>query len=161
VFRKKADPKLDRLRSIPLLQGCTQGQFETVAELSALRTYEPRDVLIEEDAPSSALFVIVDGSVEVTGDGGILANLGAGSVLGESAILDWWVPPKGERSQYETGRRTATVTASADAPVEALVIEPAGFERLRTEVPGVARRLVDEIRQRFRTGEPEPGPEQG
>lgn len=157
MFRR-ADPKLDRLNSIPLLRGCTQGQLETVAELTAFRTYEPRDILVEEDAPSSALFVIVDGSVDVTSGDVVVANLGPGSVLGESAILDWWVPPKGERSRYETGRRTATVTASADAPVEVLVVEPAGFERLRDELPSVARRLVDEIRQRFRTGEPEPSP---
>lgn len=130
----------------PLLEGCSQGQLETVAELSTLRTYQPDGVLIEEAAPSAALFAIVDGSVVVTGDDGVLATLGRGSVLGESEILDWWVPPKGERSRCETGRRTATVAATAEAPVDALAIDPAGFERRRDEVPEGARRLGDETR---------------
>lgn len=155
-----ADRKQERLQDIPLLEGCTKGQLKTVAELSSLRTCAPRDVLIEEDAPSNELFVIVEGSVDILSGDEHLANLTAGSVLGESSILDWWVPPKGERSKYETGRRTATVAASRDAPVEVLVIEPVGFERLRDEVPQVASRLVDAIRARFRADEPEAGPQQ-
>lgn len=149
VFKRR-NPKIDGLQRIPLLEGCTQGELKTVAELSALRTYEPGTVLIEKDSPSGELLVIVDGSVDVTDDGALLATLDAGSVLGESAILDFWRPPKEQRSTYETGRRTATVTAGSDAPVEALVFEPAGYEKLRDAVPHLARQLANEVNRRFR-----------
>ncbi|MFO7960221.1 MAG: cyclic nucleotide-binding domain-containing protein [Nitriliruptoraceae bacterium] len=156
MFKRRKTPS-QRLQTIPLLEGCSQKELQTLAERSSLRTYDAGSVLVEQDSPSAEMFLIVDGSVVVTDEAEALATLGAGTVLGESAILDWWLPPKDRRSKYETGRRTATVTASSDAPVEAVVIEPAGFERLRDEAPGVARRLMEELRRRVRDDDTEPG----
>lgn len=157
MFKRRKTPS-ERLQAIPLLEGCAQQELRTLAEVSSLRTYEAGSVLVEQHSPSAEMFLIIDGSVAVTNEAEALATLGAGTVLGESAILDWWLPPKDRRSKYETGRRTATVTASSDTPVEAVVIEPSGFERLRDEAPGVAQRLTDELRRRVRDDDTETGP---
>jgi len=157
VFKRQKTPT-QPLQGIAVLEGCSQQELQTLAELSSLRTYDASSVLVEQDSPSAEMFLIVDGSVVVSDESATLATLGSGTVLGESAILDWWLPPKDRRSKYETGRRTATVTASADAPVEAVVIEPAGFEQLREKAPGVARRLMDELRRRVREDDSEAGP---
>lgn len=156
MFKRRKTPS-PQLQKLPLLEGCSQQELQHLAELSSMRTYDASSVLVEQDSPSAEMFLIVDGSVVVTNEAETLATLGPGTVLGESAILDWWLPPKDRRSKYETGRRTATVTASSQAPVEAVVIEPAGFERLRHEAPGVARRLMDELRRRVRDDDTEAG----
>lgn len=85
-------------------------------------------------------------------DGDTVATLEDGNVVGESALLD---RGRDHRSEYSTGKRTATVTAAPDSHVETLVFEPRGFEALREEVPREALRLMNEMSRRFRDGEPE------
>jgi len=101
VFKRRKTPS-ERLQANPLLEGCWQQELRTLAELSSLRTYAAGSVLIEQDSPSAEMFLIVDGSVAVTNETEALATFGAGTVLGESAILDRWLPPKDRRSKYET-----------------------------------------------------------
>jgi CRP-like cAMP-binding protein len=155
---KRADAKLDQLAGIPLLQDCGRSELRTVSEIASVVTYEPGSVLIDEGSLGSEVFVIMDGSVVVTRDGTTLATLEPGAVLGEAALLDWWSPPRHQDSTYASGRRTASVTASADAAVEVLVFEPRSFEELRAKVPGVARQLLSDVGRRFRKDEPETSP---
>jgi hypothetical protein len=77
--------------------------------------------LIEQGQPGEALYLILDGMLEVDVDGKPVAELGPGALVGERAIL-------------ETGRATATVTAKT--PVRAARI-PAGVID-RTELEKVA-----------------------
>lgn len=81
-----------------------------------------------------------------------MATVEDGKLVGESAMLDWWRPPRAEQRTYDSGRRTATVTASPDTGVATLVFDPGRFEKLREEHPRVALRLLNEMRSRFRSG---------
>ena len=115
-------------------------------------SYEPGGVVIEEGGFSHHFFVVVDGSVEVTHDETLLATVSEGSVLGEAALLDWWTPPRDQRADFESGRRTASVTGSADQPVKMLVFDQRAFEDLRETAPAVAFRLIDAVRHQSRHG---------
>ncbi|MHA6782552.1 cyclic nucleotide-binding domain-containing protein [Pseudonocardia saturnea] len=64
----------------------------------AVRTLPAGAVLARQGEPGDALFLLLDGVLEVDVDGGALTELGPGAVLGERAVL-------------EGGRRTATLTA--------------------------------------------------
>lgn len=154
MFKKK-DEKLRELEKIPLLKDFASDELRTISKHAELVTYEPGSTLIEEGSLSSEFFIIVEGSVLVEKDGDTVATLEDGNVVGESALLDWWAPPRDHRSEYSTGRRTATVTAASDSQVRTLVFEPRGFEALREEVPRVALRLMNEMSRRFRGDEPE------
>lgn len=132
----RSDPKLTRLEGVPLFQGCDAREIRAIGRLGDLLSCDEGTVLIEQGGHGGEAFVIIDGSVTVTRDGDILAELGAGDVIGEVAVLDG-------------GRRTATVTA--DTPVELLVFDPRSFKSLLREAPAVARRLLTEMGRRVRT----------
>lgn len=78
--------------------------------------------LIEQGQPGEALYLILDGMLEVDVDGEPVAELGPGALVGERAIL-------------ETGRATATVTART--PVRAARIPAEVIDR--TELEKVAK----------------------
>ena len=74
--------------------------------------------LIEQGQPGEALYLILDGMLEVDVDGEPVAELGPGALVGERAIL-------------ETGRATATVTAKT--PVRAARIPAEVIDRTELE----------------------------
>jgi hypothetical protein len=62
------------------------------------------EVLVEEGAPGTSVFLVLDGVLTVTVDGSDVAQLGPGAVVGERAL-------------FEGGRRTATLTAASPCKV--------------------------------------------
>jgi CRP-like cAMP-binding protein len=83
----------DFLKKIPIFNGLSHWQRKKVGELLYLRDYEAGEHLFELDQPGAAVFLIYSGkvSVEVDGDDGsrvVLAELEAGSFIGELALLD-------------------------------------------------------------------------
>jgi SAM-dependent methyltransferase len=91
-------------------------------------------VLIAEGDVGAEVFVLLDGTAEVTCKGEALATLGPGEIFGEMAAFDG-------------GIRTATVTAASD--VELLLIEPRGL----TDVipPGsLAHKMLSTLSERLR-----------
>jgi CRP-like cAMP-binding protein len=75
----------------------------------------------------SVILLVLDGLVEVEADGGELAKLGPGTVLGERASL-------------EQGRRTATVRALADCRIASYPAAALPLDDLREVAPGSTRK---------------------
>jgi hypothetical protein len=76
--------------------------------------------LIEQGQPGEAIYLILDGMLEVEVDGDPVAELGPGAIVGERAIL-------------EAGKATATVTARTPvraARIPADVIDPSELEKV-------------------------------
>lgn len=146
---KRSNEALDRLKTIPLLANCRTKELRAIDDNAEVVTYDPSTVLIEEGSLSNSLFLIVEGSAVVTKGDETLATVGPGTVLGEAALLDYWVPPSGEKTKYDSGRRTASVTVADDAPIEALTIELRNFEVLRSDAPAVAQLLLSGLNKRF------------
>jgi signal transduction histidine kinase len=110
------DEIVERLRETPLFAGVEDGPLQRLVERGEVVDLQPGEVLIREGDEADALFVVLDGELEVarqSGDSRIpLAVVGPGSLQGEIAAL-------------EGGRRLATVSATRVAevlriPVEAL-----------------------------------------
>lgn len=146
---KRSNPKVDRLKAIGLFEGLGDRDLRATSEHAEFTTHEPGATLVEEGELSSSVYLIVEGSAIVTRESDVLATIGAGTVLGEAALLDYWEPPSGEKARYDAARRTATVTATKNAPLEVLSFEPRAFERLRDEAPAVAQRLLSGLNKRF------------
>lgn len=90
------------LASVPLLSSLDAKTLKRLAQDAKRRTYEPGDVIIREEAPASALYIILSGRVRVDKnpavEGEPLAHLTAGDFFGELALI-------------EDNPRSATITA--------------------------------------------------
>lgn len=78
------------------------------------RSLASGDVLMRQGEPGGDLYLVLDGILEVAVDGGVVAEVGPGALVGERAVV-------------ETGVRTATLTATT--PVRVAVLDPSRFDR--------------------------------
>jgi CRP-like cAMP-binding protein len=125
----------DPIRAIPLFQGCSDRSLEIIAGIVEETSFPAGAVLVREGDAGESLIIIRSGSASVEQGGRTLRQLGAGDFLGEIALID--------------GRpRTATVTATE--PIEALVIDRAGFARIMDEFPVIRYDLVSALTRRLR-----------
>jgi CRP-like cAMP-binding protein len=91
---------VDRLRLTPLFGGLTDDQLDRLVEMGEIVDLAPGEALIREGDEADALYVVLDGELDVTKRSGRtdipLARVGPGSLQGEIAAL-------------EGGRRLASV----------------------------------------------------
>jgi CRP/FNR family cyclic AMP-dependent transcriptional regulator len=92
-------------------------------------------VLIEQGQPGREAFIVLKGKATVRRNGKRLASLGAGSMVGELALLDH-------------GPRTATVTCDTDCDV--LVISQRHFHGVLDDVPALSHKLLSTLASRLR-----------
>jgi CRP/FNR family cyclic AMP-dependent transcriptional regulator len=155
MCRSQADRVLDRpvrnpvavaaveiLRTVPLFEGMTDRSVEAVAGLARAATFPAGEVLTREGDPGDRFIVLTAGTAKVTQGERRLRTLGPGDFFGEISLIDG-------------GPRTATVTATA--PLEALVIERDGFERVMADFPTLRLDLVSALTQRLRERAPADG----
>ena len=128
-----------RLRETPLFAGLDDEPLQRLVELGEIVDLEPGEVLIREGDDADALYVVLDGELEVTKRAGSskipLALVGPGSLQGEIAAL-------------EGGRRLASVRATGAAEVLRIPVE--AIRELLAAGPDVAlaviRTAVDRLR---------------
>ena len=126
---------LDHLASVPLFSACSKKELQAVARASDQIDLPAGRVLCEQDSTGREAFIILDGTAEVRRNGRKVAELGAGNVVGEMALLDH-------------GPRTATVTAST--PLSVLVIGAREFSGIVDDVPPIAHKLLKALAGRVR-----------
>jgi SAM-dependent methyltransferase len=98
-----------RVRRLPIFSDCSDEEFAGVMARSAVLHRGAGEVLIAEGHPGTDVFVLLEGEALVTSHGEQLASLSPGDLFGEMAAFD-------------SGVRTATVTASTS--VALLLIDP-------------------------------------
>jgi CRP/FNR family cyclic AMP-dependent transcriptional regulator len=130
----RADTRVDLLRGLPLFELCSKRDLRRIGALADEREIAAGTELIREGEPGSEFYVVVDGEVDVRRRGRRVARLGAGSYVGEIALLS--------RSP-----RTATVVAAT--PLRVLAISGRDFVALLDTLPElwlkVARTLADRV----------------
>ena len=80
--------KVIALEGVTLFETLGPEDVASIAAIAAEAQYRPGSMIIDEAKPVSALFVILDGSVELTHKGRVMDKAGKGSVLGLWALLD-------------------------------------------------------------------------
>jgi CRP-like cAMP-binding protein len=123
------------LRAAPLFAELSAETLLPVAALCNEVSLERGDVLFESGDMGDALYVLVDGGVEVVKGGEVIARLGPGECVGEMAALD-----------YEP--RSATVRASGSTHMVRL--ERNDLMDLLTDYPELVRSLAAVLVQRIR-----------
>lgn len=131
---------LDVLKKVPLFATMREGDITAFAELVRERTYPKGSVIVFEDDPGDALYLVASGQVKVVliGEDGrevILSVLGEGSFFGEMSLID-------------DQPRSATVIAMTDAAV--LVLRREDFQSRLRNSPEVGIALLRELSRRLR-----------
>lgn len=123
-----------RLEQIPLFADLSRKERDAVAKWADEVDVPAGYHLLDQGRFPHEFFVIAQGTVSVTKDGEHLTDLGPGDFCGEIAIL-------------EHERRTATVVATT--PVSVIVMLARDFETMADEMPEVAERIHQAIRERI------------
>jgi CRP/FNR family transcriptional regulator, cyclic AMP receptor protein len=124
-----------RLQSVPLFSGCSKRELQTISRATKDISHPAGTVIAREGEPGIGLFLIDDGTAEVTIGGRKKASLGAGDFFGEIALLDG-------------GPRTATVTATSE--VKLLGLTEWVFRGLMQEHPTIAIKTLEAMAGRLR-----------
>lgn len=131
---------LETLRRVPLFTHLGEAELVRVGAAARDRAYPKNSVILFEDDPGDALYVVVTGQVKVVliGEDGrevILAVLGAGDFFGEMALID-------------DEPRSAHVIAMEDANL--LVLRREDFQSALQEHPRIALGLLQALSRRLR-----------
>ena len=128
------------LLKVPLFSQLEPAELERVTEISRERTYPKNSVILFEDDPGDALFVVAEGQVKVVliGEDGrevILSVMGEGEFFGEMALID-------------DEPRSAHVIAMEDSTL--LVLRREDFQGILKQTPSIALALLRELSRRLR-----------
>lgn len=127
-------PSADELRAIDLFDGLDDAQLGTWASSAELRTVEDGELLVEQDAPSRGLWLLLAGSVEslVVADGRSerIGHQEAPTWMGAIAALT--EAPVGVEIRAATGGRVA-------------LIPPERFVELALQTPSVHRKVMQRV----------------
>ena len=116
-----------RLAAAPAFAGCKSRDLEELARRSQHSSVPAGWTLISQDTPGDACYVILDGVATVSIRGEVVNELGAGSVVGETALA--------------TGKlRNANV--SAKTPLDLLHLDAAAFEAVTGRRPALRDALL-------------------
>ncbi len=126
---------VSRLANVPLFSDCSQRDLQTVARAVREISHPAGTVIAREGEPGIGLFILLDGTAEVSIGGRKKATLGPGEFFGEIALLDG-------------GPRTATVTAKTN--VNLLGLTEWVFRGLMSEHPSIALKTLQQMAGRLR-----------
>ncbi len=126
---------LDHLRSVPLFASCSVRELQRIAKAGTELSVPSGTTIIDQGQAGREAFVVMEGSLIVKRNGKKVATLGAGSMLGELALLDH-------------GPRTASVVTETDCTL--FVIDQRSFAGVLDTVPSLAHKLLASLAGRIR-----------
>lgn len=131
---------VDDLKRVPLFSDLSAAELERFAEVAREREYPKNSVILFEDDPGDALYVVSGGQVKVVliGEDGrevILSVLSDGDFFGEMSLID-------------DEPRSAHVIAMRDSRL--LVLRRDDFQQQLQQVPSIALKVLKVMVQRLR-----------
>ena len=131
MFGRDGVPKerVELLRNVPLFEGLTDKALKRLDSHVDDVEVLSGEILTFQGKYADQMFVVVTGTAEVTVDGEAVAEVGAGEVIGEIAIL---------------GHRKRTATVRAKTPMRLLVMPPREVGWLLDE-PTLAARVREQL----------------
>jgi CRP/FNR family cyclic AMP-dependent transcriptional regulator len=127
------------LRQVPLFRDLGDADLKSLGALARIRKCRPREVVVLQDLPAHALYVLVCGRVSVSastdGRSVTIGELGPNEIIGEISLLDGGPP-------------SATITAMTK--VELVQIDRRAFAELIDQRPRIAVALLPILAARLR-----------
>ena len=130
----------ERLRRVPLFHQLNEAELERVARAAREKSYPKHSVILFEDDPGDALYIVLRGQVKVVlvGEEGrevILSILKEGDFFGEMALID-------------DQPRSAHVIATEESHL--IVLRRDDFRQCLEESPRIALGLLQALSRRLR-----------
>jgi CRP-like cAMP-binding protein len=94
--------KVMALEAVELLQNLSPEQLARIASIAREVRFTPDQVVLDPSKPSDALYVILDGAVELSRNGEALATAHQNEVLGAWALFDEDPMPVTARTHEDT-----------------------------------------------------------
>jgi CRP/FNR family transcriptional regulator, cyclic AMP receptor protein len=123
------------LKLAPLFADLDKNALKKVALLAETLDIAPGKEIASEGKIAWDLFVIDDGTADVSQDGQPIGTLGPGDFFGEIGLLGG------------SDRRTATVTATS--PMRLIVLSAGRLATIEREMPGVSERVRAALAERM------------
>lgn len=120
---------VEDLRHIALFATMSNADLEEVAKLGEPVDAEPGAVLIDQGDVGLECFLVLDGEAGITSGGQHVATIGAGSIVGEMALV---------------GHRPRNASVVAQTPMRLLAFDIAAFKRVLDDMPA-ARDYIYEL----------------
>jgi CRP-like cAMP-binding protein len=125
--------KAEELKSVPLFASLSDDALRELATWIAEVGVPEGKHLVDQGDYAYHLFVIQEGTAEVTRDGETIAELGPGEFFGEMGVLG-------------KGQRNATVISKS--PMKLLTLWEPDIDRMRKKAPEMLEQLQEAIRER-------------
>jgi CRP-like cAMP-binding protein len=135
MARKKQDPKVAVLKSVPLFAGCTDKELEEISKMAKEVQFPEGKQICKQGQTGLGLHVITDGETKVVINGRTRRRLGPGAFFGEMALLD-------------NGPRSAGVVAESE--VSTLSLSAWDFKEVVGNHPTIALKVLEEMSKRLR-----------
>lgn len=132
-------PTPEQLADVPLFESLSPDELRAIASLTDLRQEDEGALLVGEGASGYSLFVLQEGTANVTSGGETVTTLTAGDFFGEIALLSG-------------GLRTATVTATS--PVTMIVMFGSDFRVFERDFPGASAAMKQSMADRLQRARP-------
>ena len=127
------DTNVEALKRVPLFDGLSKKELTELARAADDLEVPAGQVLCKEGETGQEFFVIVDGKIDVTTKGKLVASRDGGEFVGEIALL-------------EDIPRTATVTTTT--PARLFVLTRQDFRRLVDASPSVEQKVMRALARR-------------
>jgi CRP/FNR family transcriptional regulator, cyclic AMP receptor protein len=128
----------ETLRSIPLFADCEPVHLQVLAFSAQRHDFSEGERIVSQGSKGLAAFLILDGAVELTRDDGAgalrIGEAGPGALIGEIAMI---------------ADRPYSITATARAAVQSVLIDRQLFMRVAEEYPEFGSRVYRAIAKRL------------
>lgn len=114
----------DQLEQVPLFAALTRRQRRVLSRGAVRVEVDPGQVLFDEGSEGHELVVVLRGSVDVVRRGALLATLGPGSAVGESALLT-----QEYRNARLVARTRGEILCLGESDIDVVMAKSAPFAR--------------------------------
>lgn len=125
-----------RLRGVAFFEGFSDDELRRVAGLAEEVDAEAGAELTDQGRPGQEAYVIIEGTAAVVVNGAEIAQVAAGDIVGEMALID---------------HRPRVATVRALTPLKLLSFDAHQFRRLLDEMPKAQVRVMEKLVERLRT----------
>lgn len=136
--RSKATDGGAGLRGLSFFEGFSDAELARVGELAERLEVEPGTCIIDQGRVGQECFVVEHGEVGVYVGEEHIVSLGAGSMIGEMALVD---------------RRPRSASVLAETPVVLLVFDTRAFRQLLSEMPMAEERVLSLLAARLKAND--------
>lgn len=123
------------LSRVPIFAGCSPQEIAAIDGVAAEQAFQPGQLIVSQGTAGNALYIVLEGRVELLRDGTSLGAFRSGDFFGEMSLLD-------------AAPRSATVRAIE--PTVCLMISSWDFKAMLEQHPPIAIKLLEVLSRRLR-----------